>query len=87
MAGVAHEINTPVGIVTLSVSTLQAHVDEMRRVYDSGRMRRADLERFLDATEQAARLIQDNAERAATLVRSFKEVSADQVSEARRASR
>lgn len=85
VAGVAHEINTPVGIVTLSVSTLQAHVDEMRRVYDSGRMRRADLESFLAASEQAVKLIQDNAERAATLVKSFKEVSADQVSEVRRA--
>ncbi len=84
VAGVAHEINTPVGIVTLSVTTLEAHVAEMRRVYESGRMRRADLEKFLDAAQQAVRLIHDNAERAATLVKSFKEVSADQVSEARR---
>jgi signal transduction histidine kinase len=84
VAGVAHEINTPVGIVVLSVSTLELYAAEMQQLLDAGSMHRSDLRKFVAVTKQAAQLIHANAERAATLVRSFKEVSTDQVSEARR---
>lgn len=72
VAGVAHEINTPVGIAVTAASHLVDRTSEFRSLYASGSLKRSALERFVEATEDAGRLVLTNLQRANDLVQSFK---------------
>lgn len=84
VAGVAHEINTPMGIGVTAASNLYDEVAHIRQLYNGSRMSKEDLEDFLSASEQSAKILSNNLERAAQLVQRFKQVAVDQSSEARR---
>ena len=84
VAGVAHEINTPVGVGVTAASTLQDKTTGFSKIYKSGQMKRSDLEKYLDLAEQSSAMILRNLERAADLIQSFKQVAVDQSSEGRR---
>ncbi|QCN99486.1 HAMP domain-containing protein (plasmid) [Azospirillum argentinense] len=84
VAGVAHEINTPLGI-TLTTSTLiREKVPKMKRLLDSGQLRRRELERFLTDMGDVSDLMVSNTVRAAELVQRFKELAVDPAGEKRR---
>ena len=78
VAGVAHEINTPVGVGVTAVSHLREQIDAFRENYQSGGLKRSDLDNFLATGGQAAEIIMDNLVRASDLIRSFKEIAVDQ---------
>lgn len=84
VAGIAHEINTPVGIVVTSASVLKEQSDAVVAQFDSGALHRAEAASYLHTAQECAELIIANAQRAARLIQSFKQVAADQTSEARR---
>jgi signal transduction histidine kinase/ligand-binding sensor domain-containing protein len=84
VAGVAHEINTPVGIGITAISNLMEEVQKTADLYKKNEISRKDFEEFLQLTHDAGILIQRNLERTASLIQSFKQVSADQVSEQQR---
>jgi signal transduction histidine kinase len=84
VAGVAHEINTPVGVSVTAASTLQAKAAQLQAQHASGSMRRSDLERFLGVAGESTRIILTNLHRAADLIQSFKQVAVDQSSGERR---
>ena len=84
VAGVAHEINTPVGVGVTAASTLQARATELRAAYESEALRRSDLDRFVTLAEESSQIILRNLQRAADLIHSFKHVAVDQSSGERR---
>jgi signal transduction histidine kinase len=84
VAGVAHEINTPVGVGVTAASTLQVSAARLGTLYQQGKMMKADLEDFLEVSEQSSQMILTNLERASNLIHSFKQVAVDQTSEAAR---
>ena len=84
VAGVAHEINTPVGIALTSASVLKEATDALQGALAGGAIRKADLLGYLDTATESARLILNNTARAAQLIHSFKQIAVDQVSEVRR---
>jgi len=84
VAGVAHEINTPVGIGVTAVSNLHEEIQKMAALYKKDEISRKDFKEFLQSASDAALLIQKNLERTAELIQSFKQVSVDQVSEQQR---
>ena len=84
VAGVAHEINTPIGISVTAASVLAEDATDFSNIYKSGKMKRADLETFLDTARESSRMILANLKRAADLVQSFKQVAVDQSSESQR---
>ncbi|MCC6192920.1 MAG: histidine kinase [Burkholderiales bacterium] len=84
VAGVAHEINTPVGIAVSAASYLQDRTAEIRLRYDRGVLADGEFSSYLDDAEESARLLLSNADRAAQLVQSFKQVAVDQTSDERR---
>lgn len=84
VAGVAHDINTPVGIGVTAATHLRDEMQILKRHLADGRLRRSQLEQFIEVAEQSTALIHDNLERASGLVRSFKQVAVDQASEQRR---
>lgn len=77
VAGVAHEINTPVGNSMLAASTLSRRLLELQETLSKG-LSRSSLENFLEDAVGATDLIQRNLNRAAELVESFKHVAVDQ---------
>ncbi len=84
VAGVAHEINTPVGIGVTAATQLDKITVDFANLYKSGKMSRPDLEQYLNATYQTSALILKNLTRAAELTQSFKQVAVDQTSEQQR---
>lgn len=84
VAGVAHEINTPVGITLTTASHLEEKARAMRRLFDEGKLRKNDFADFMTTAENACALLISNSNRAANLIQSFKQVAVDQTSEERR---
>ena len=84
MAGVAHEINTPVGIALTSASVLKDATDEMQAAVAGDGLKKSVVLRYLATAAESSRLIMNNAYRAAHLIHSFKQIAVDQTSEARR---
>jgi len=78
VAGVAHEINTPVGVGVTAVSHLQMKINEYTKHYHSGQFTRDDFESLLNSTTESSEIIHNNLNRAAELIRSFKQVAVDQ---------
>lgn len=84
VAGVAHEINTPVGIGVSTASYLSDRTAAVHKVFLDGALDRRATERYLHDAAQAAQLLLSNARRAAQLVQSFKQLAIDQVIDDRR---
>lgn len=80
IAGIAHEINTPVGIGITAASTLANQTDEFALSYEKGQLKRSTLQTYVETAKQSSRLILKNLQRAAELINSFKQVAVDQTS-------
>lgn len=84
VAGVAHEINTPLGVAITASSFLADQATHLNQRLEQGALTKTELTKILDEIAQAGTSLQANLARAADLVASFKQVSADQTSEQRR---
>lgn len=81
VAGVAHEINTPIGICITGSSALIQETKDIADSFLSEEMSKSDLKKYLEYVFTTAKLILSNMERAGNLVNSFKQTSIDQISE------
>jgi signal transduction histidine kinase len=77
VAGVAHEINGPVGMSLTVASSLQRRCDEFVTKIARGEIRRSVFNEFLDGVKSAATQLLANLGRASELVQSFKQVASD----------
>jgi len=84
VAGVAHEINTPVGVGVTAASTLQEWAGRLAAQHRDGQLTRSELERFMAVCADSTQILMTNLQRAAELIRSFKQVAVDQSSGERR---
>jgi two-component system, NtrC family, sensor kinase len=80
VAGVAHEINTPVGTSITLASTLMDETQFLLKAIGSGQLKRSNLTDYLEVAADSTRLILSNLSRAGELVQSFKQVAVDQSS-------
>lgn len=83
VAGVAHELNTPIGNGLIAVTTLGASLAAFREHSADG-IKRSALENLLAEMDTGSDIAQRNLLRAAELISSFKQVAVDQSSEQRR---
>lgn len=83
VAGIAHELNTPIGNCMMVASTLEDARDEFTKKLEGG-LRRSTLEEFLSSSRDGNETLIRNLRRAADLVTSFKQVAVDQTSSQRR---
>lgn len=81
VAGVAHEINTPIGIAVTAASFLENNTQELQEIFAQGKMKRSDFEDYLEQARESSLLILKNLERAAQLIQSFKKVAVNQSAE------
>jgi signal transduction histidine kinase len=78
VAGVAHEINTPIGIGITAITSLQEEVKKLGQCIENNRLSKNVLVDYLDLFEKISDLVLVNLSRVGTLVKSFKQVSVDQ---------
>ncbi|MFZ6672627.1 PAS-domain containing protein [Undibacterium sp. Xuan67W] len=84
VAGVAHELNTPIGNSLLISSTLKERTGEFIKLIEQGQLRRSDLQQYLAEASHASTLLERGLNAAADLISSFKQVAVDQASSKRR---
>lgn len=84
VAGVAHELNTPLGNALMVASTLRDKSAQFAREAAGDSLRRSRLQEYVEMSVQAAGLVMHNLTQAADLVSSFKQVAVDQASAKRR---
>lgn len=84
VAGIAHEVNTPVGVTLTGATQLQKETDRIRQLYDTEDLSAEDLEDFMNVAVEIASLMTANCQRAAELIQSFKQVAVDQAGGERR---
>ncbi|MDZ7937905.1 MAG: ATP-binding protein [Rhodoferax sp.] len=84
VAGVAHELNTPMGNARLTATTLLSRAQQLRQVVQGGQVSRSDLNLRAMAFEEGAELIDRSLDRASEIVQAFKQVAVDQASNRRR---
>ncbi len=73
--GVAHEINTPLGVVVTSTSYLFDLAKDINRLYSDENLKKADIENYLSKTMSALSLAEDNTGKITNLVRRFKQLN------------
>ena len=77
VAGVAHEVNNPVGISLTVASSLERKTAMFTAEVERGDLRRSRLNEFLETSRDASSQLVANLNRAAELIQSFKQVAAD----------
>lgn len=84
VAGVAHEVNTPVGTALTTATHLSQQVDAAEKAMADGTLTRRQLADFLTEVREAASLLTSTVERTAAVVQSFKQVAIERADEERR---
>ncbi|WP_028866299.1 hybrid sensor histidine kinase/response regulator [Psychromonas aquimarina] len=77
VAGIAHEINTPIGICLTAVSHIHEESSKIRTRLNSQELKMSELNEYLQQSKQADEILIFNLERAAELIQSFKQISVD----------
>ncbi len=84
VAGIAHDVNTPLGIGVTAASFMQDRIKKLEEAFNNKTLTAKDMKNFLSESEQTAGLLMNNLNRASELVSSFKQVAVDQTSELER---
>jgi signal transduction histidine kinase len=84
VAGVAHEINTPLGIGVTGISYLNDATKAFKKRFTAGEATKTDLIKFMEDCEEACQVTLSNLKRAAQLVAGFKQIAVDQSSDEKR---
>jgi len=78
-AGVAHEINTPLGIAVTSTSSALESTQKIREHFEQNKLTRSEMEHYFDGMEKASNLNTNALGRVIELLNNFKQVAADQM--------
>jgi len=81
VTGVAHEINTPIGIAVTAASHLNDKTCEIIQMSQENKLEKTHFEDYLDIMKSSSNLVMNSLQRAATLIKSFKKIAVDQSSE------
>ena len=78
VAGIAHEVNTPIGLGITASTLLADRLHEISQSFDNKSLKSSQLKKFLVDSEENVSIIYRNLERSAKLISSFKKVAVDQ---------
>lgn len=84
VAGIAHEINTPLGVSVTAASYLKDHAEKFNVKIKNNKVKQNELETYLNKSIEAASIILKNLQRAAELIHGFKQIAVDQTSDQNR---
>lgn len=83
VAGVAHEVNTPLGIAVTATSVIQETRESLLNAFNQQTLTSQQFAELMERMTQSTLMLETNLNRAARLVRDFKQTAVDQVSESR----
>lgn len=78
VAGVAHEVNTPLGIAFTTATDLLSRTEAVEKLFEEGNLAKSGFNEYLARAKEESRLIEQHLARAASIVQSFKRVAVDQ---------
>lgn len=81
VAGVAHEINTPIGVGVTAASHLHHETEQFNKEYLNENVTQSAFESYIQTSLQSSEMILANLSRASDLIQSFKQISVDQTSD------
>ncbi|MBD1556236.1 PAS domain S-box protein [Vibrio sp. S9_S30] len=81
VGGVAHEINTPLGISVTATSFIDEKINVLKTGFETGKLSKAQFSGAIESLKESAHILTSNLSRAEQLVSSFKQVAVDQSSE------
>jgi signal transduction histidine kinase/HAMP domain-containing protein len=81
VAGISHEVNTPLGVAVTAASHLNQHTKEFKFKHDSGNLTKSGFISYMESTTETTNIILSNLNRASTLIQSFKQIAVDQSSD------
>ena len=84
VAGVAHEVNTPIGLGVTASTMMLDRLAVIERDFENKTLKASAMKRFMDESHENLNIIYRNLNRAAELISSFKQVAVDQSSESSR---
>lgn len=84
VAGVAHEINTPIGVGITAVSHLEESISRISKSFTDGTLTKQQFSTMIESINESGQIVRSNLRRAADLVKAFKSVAVDQAISERR---
>ncbi|EAR62626.1 sensor histidine kinase [Neptuniibacter caesariensis] len=84
VAGVSHELNTPIGNSLMAATTLKESVDKVVKKTDQNQLTKKDFDHFIHESSEGSEILVKNLYRASELIHSFKQVAVDQSSAKKR---
>jgi len=81
VAGVAHEINTPIGIIYTGITHAQNQTQQIKNLFTLDELSQDEFENYLNENIDMANLIIENTKKTIELVSSFKQIAVDQTRE------
>jgi two-component system, NtrC family, sensor kinase len=84
VAGIAHELNTPLGIGVTAASSIHDRTLNFQNDINEGAIRRSSLDEYINFVNDGSSLLLKNLDRASKLITNFKQIAVDQSSDSRR---
>lgn len=81
VAGVSHEISTPIGVSITASTFLSDQSQQVKKQFESGTLKRSDMVGFIEMLEETGKILFNNLSNAAEMITNFKKVAVDQASE------
>jgi len=81
VAGVAHEVNTPLGISITAASIFKNKIRDLQDAINNNTLKKSDLDIFIKDITHTDEILIKNLDRAAQLIKNFKKISVDQSSD------
>lgn len=78
VAGVAHEINTPIGVSLTASSYLQGEIRSVEKSYNDNQITHSQMSRFIQVCQESCDITLSNLERASFLINNFKKIAVEQ---------
>lgn len=78
VAGIAHEVNTPLGISITATSYLEENIKSLQAGFESGSLTKTQFLKTINALKESASILDANLIRAESLISSFKQVAVEQ---------
>ncbi|WP_300319158.1 ATP-binding protein [Idiomarina sp.] len=82
VAGITHDVNTPIGISVTATSYLREKLDSLDSALTNKELTQQQLQKFIEEGRESLSLLDNNLHRASDLIGSFKQVAVDQASDA-----
>lgn len=78
VAGVAHEINTPLGVAITAASLIHDDCSKNMKLFESGQLTKSELQKFYFQLDESVKILEFNLNRTADLVQNFKSIAVNQ---------